>query len=61
MQRIFLQARCPSCHPTNNVDALKTQKCLFWRNKQESMTIQTCAGWVQLFATFNNWPSYVRS
>jgi len=45
-QRIFLQAGCPSCHPTNSIEALKTNKPVYqppitysWKSSDEPMII----------------------
>jgi len=33
MEQVFLQAKCPSCHPTSSVKALKeTQQKKTWEN-----------------------------
>jgi len=32
----FLQARCPSCHPTNSIKALKAINVFFFNNNNSS-------------------------
>ena len=42
----FLQAGCPSSHPTNSVEALKVQSCL----ASEAQTIHVLLQWPELLA-----------
>jgi len=49
----FLQARCPSCHPTNSVKALKatnfgnnTNCFVLYEKKQEADTCVELAAWL---------------
>ena len=39
----FLQAGCPSCHPTNNVKALKAKSCTANQQQIELMELEGCS------------------
>jgi len=41
-QLSFLQAGCPSCHPTNSVKALKADIAALPENNQTVVTVNVC-------------------
>jgi len=41
----FLQAGCPSCHPTNSVEALKAETSLL--KEHEKLTLFTQNSWIE--------------